>query len=310
MSHIFISYSHNDQEYADKLREALQNEGFEVWIDDRIDYGDEWPMIIQERLDACQAFILIASENSYKSKWVQKEVARAQRINKVFFPLLLSGQPWLTIESTQYVDVRNGFLPPERFYKRLAAISPRVRERTVIPEISTLPNPTISQQPDSRKLVKWAEFWNAKRKKVATRVGIGVGFFIIVATLLFALGSAVGFINTDNAVVAQSSTISNLITTTGSNNSSNTFSFSTDQPIYVRFNPNSRTQTVYEAKWYYVVELFGGRLNFLVTTITYSSAAGDSSVYFQLDYPAIPGLYRVDIYDHETLIGRRYFTAD
>ena len=89
MGHIFISYSHKDAAYVHSLREKLIFEGYEVWIDDRIDYGDEWPMVIQEHLDTCDAFILIATESAYKSRWVQKEVTRAQRINKPFFPLLL-----------------------------------------------------------------------------------------------------------------------------------------------------------------------------------------------------------------------------
>jgi len=125
MGHIFISYSHKDKDYVHKLQEALKSEGFDVWIDDRIDYGDEWPIVIQERLDACDAFILVATENSFKSKWVQKEVTRAQRINKPFFPLLLSGDTWLSIESTQYVDVKNQELPPKKFYERLAHVAPR-----------------------------------------------------------------------------------------------------------------------------------------------------------------------------------------
>lgn len=39
MSHIFISYSHKDSEYAHKLADALKEAGFEVWIDGRSDYG-------------------------------------------------------------------------------------------------------------------------------------------------------------------------------------------------------------------------------------------------------------------------------
>jgi hypothetical protein len=134
MGHIFISYSHKDKAYVHKLQEALQKEGFEVWVDDRIDYGDEWPMIIQESLDECMAFILVATQNSYKSKWVQKEVARAQRLNKPFFPLLFGGPIWLSIESTQYVDVRNGSLPPEKFYKRLEGVVSR--KKPVLPPAS------------------------------------------------------------------------------------------------------------------------------------------------------------------------------
>ena len=123
MGHIFISYSHEDKDYVHKLQDDLKKEGFHVWIDDRIDYGDEWPIVIQDQLDACDAMILVASESSYRSKWVQKEVTRAQRIGKPFFPLLLSGTPWLSIESTQYVDVTDRNMPPEKFYERLAHVT-------------------------------------------------------------------------------------------------------------------------------------------------------------------------------------------
>lgn len=310
MGHIFISYSHSDIEYAHKLQESLQNEGFDVWIDDRIDYGDEWPMVIQERLDTCQAFILIATENSYKSRWVQKEVARAQRINKVFFPLLLSGNPWLTIESTQYLDVRSGSLPPDRFYGRLAAVVPRIRERNAAADASTTSTSPIPETHVFREAAIRPKFWNAKRKRIAALIGTGTAFFVFAALLLFALGNVLGFINTDNTVIVQSPRISNLITTTDKNSDSNTFSFSKDQPIYVRFDLSSRLQSDYTTRWYYVVDLPGIKLNFLVKTLTYTTRASDGSLYFHMDNLTMPGSYRVDIYNNETLIGRRHFTAD
>lgn len=131
MGYIFISYSHKDKEYVHKLQKNLQDEGFEVWIDDRIDFGDEWPMVIQEKLDACDAFILVASENAYESKWVQKEVARAQRTNKPFFPILLNGDAWLSIESTQYADVRGNKPITEDFYVRLSNYAERKYSETL-----------------------------------------------------------------------------------------------------------------------------------------------------------------------------------
>ncbi len=125
MGHIFISYSHKDKDYVHKLQEELLKQSFNVWIDDRIDYGTRWPKVIQDHLDDCDAFIVIVSENSFESEWVQNEVTRAKRIGKPFFPLLLSGSPWLSIESTQYVDVTNKGLPPEKFYEHLALVTPR-----------------------------------------------------------------------------------------------------------------------------------------------------------------------------------------
>jgi hypothetical protein len=116
MSHIFISYSHKDNEYAHALAEHLQSMDFPVWIDDRIDYGSQWPGEIQKQLDACAAFILIMSPRSFASVWVQSELQRAKRKARPVFPFLLEGEEtWLSVESTQYYDVRNRNLPDHEF---------------------------------------------------------------------------------------------------------------------------------------------------------------------------------------------------
>jgi len=116
MGYIFISYSHKDKDYVHKLHEALSIEGFDVWIDDRIDYGHEWPKVIQEHLDSCEVFIVVMSGNSYASDMVQNEVIRAREKKKHVFTLLLEGDNWLIFQAKQYVDVRGGKLPPSQFY--------------------------------------------------------------------------------------------------------------------------------------------------------------------------------------------------
>jgi formylglycine-generating enzyme required for sulfatase activity len=127
MAHIFISYSHTDTDYAHALADNLQHVGFDVWIDARLDYGSTWPQEIQKQLDTCGAFILIMSPRSFESAWVQNELQRAKRKLKPIFPLLLEGdEPWLSVESTQYYDVRGRNLPDARFYsaiKRVMTIS-------------------------------------------------------------------------------------------------------------------------------------------------------------------------------------------
>jgi TIR domain-containing protein len=120
MSHIFVSYSHQDTIYAQKLVGKLQSDGFEVWIDERLDYGSQWPLELQQKLDTCSAFILLMSPRSYTSEWVQSELSRAKRKSKPIFPLLLDGdEPWLSVESIQYFDVRNENLPDSKFYTAL-----------------------------------------------------------------------------------------------------------------------------------------------------------------------------------------------
>jgi formylglycine-generating enzyme required for sulfatase activity len=124
MGHIFISYSHNDTDYAHRLADTLQAEGFDVWIDARIDYGSQWPLEIQKQLDSCDAFILIMTPRSFASEWVQSELQRAKRKLKPIIPLLLEGdEPWLSVESTQYYDVRGGKLPDTKFYSALRRVA-------------------------------------------------------------------------------------------------------------------------------------------------------------------------------------------
>lgn len=145
MGHIFISYSHKDTEYAHALAGDLQAHGLNVWIDERLDYGSQWPQEIQKQLDGCEAFILVMSSNSFASDWVQSELQRAKRKLKPIFPLLLEGnEPWLSVESTQYFDVRGGRLPDARFYsalKRVVTVSPHAQT------VASLPKPVRNTEP-------------------------------------------------------------------------------------------------------------------------------------------------------------------
>jgi len=125
MGHIFISYSHKDTDYAHQVASTLQNRGFNVWIDQRLDYGSQWPHEIQKQLDTCSAFIVIMTPRSFASDWVQNELQRAKRKSKTIFPLLLEGdEPWLSVESTQYYDVRDGQMPDARFFGALGRLVP------------------------------------------------------------------------------------------------------------------------------------------------------------------------------------------
>jgi hypothetical protein len=123
MGHIFISYSRTDTEYAHGLADVLQSKGLDVWIDARLDYGSQWPLELQKQLDSCAAFIVIMTPRSFASEWVQSELQRARRKLKPIFPLLLEGdEPWLSVESTQFYDVRGGKLPDARFYSALQRV--------------------------------------------------------------------------------------------------------------------------------------------------------------------------------------------
>ena len=125
MGHIFISYSHKDKEYVEKLAQKLIYEGFKVWIDHRIDYGSAWTNEIEQAINTCDAFIVAMSESSSQSAWVQREVIHAEKRKKPFFPLLLSGEAWFSLGNIQHVDVTDGSLPPKPYYRHLATVAER-----------------------------------------------------------------------------------------------------------------------------------------------------------------------------------------
>jgi TIR domain len=151
MGNIFISYSHQDSDYVNKLEEDLKEKGFEVWVDRQIRYGTQWSEEIEDHLDVCAAFIVVLSENSRKSRWVQNEVSYAQEIKKPIFPILLSGKPWLSLKSTQHVDVRdeNEKSLPSEFYESLSAVITRnPDDGPPPPEVDESPLPVITSVPN------------------------------------------------------------------------------------------------------------------------------------------------------------------
>jgi Tol biopolymer transport system component len=150
MSHVFISYSKKNQSYARQLAEKLKEEGFDVWIDDRIDYGDTWERVIFKAIDDCSAFLVIMTPESYESRWVLRECQHAENRNKPAFPVLRDGQVFPRYNSTQYVDVRSGQLPPPNFYDKLEkhVLRDVVPGSDVTEQLSTTPV-TINAEADA-----------------------------------------------------------------------------------------------------------------------------------------------------------------
>ena len=82
MADIFISYSHEDSKYTNKLVEALEQKWFSVWIDQRIDTGDRWFKRITQEIRNCSTFLVIMTPDAEQSEWVEREILVAQKHNK------------------------------------------------------------------------------------------------------------------------------------------------------------------------------------------------------------------------------------
>jgi tetratricopeptide (TPR) repeat protein len=117
--YVFISYARADQDYVDRLAEHLRTNGVTPWFDRETDYGEQWPEVIREHVDGCWAFVVVMSPASEKSKWVKREIVRAEQQAKATLPLLLDGLVFFELNTTQCEDVSDGRLPSPTFLKRL-----------------------------------------------------------------------------------------------------------------------------------------------------------------------------------------------
>jgi formylglycine-generating enzyme required for sulfatase activity len=142
MSYIFISYSKHNRDYVRKLADQLLKKGFDIWIDDRINYGADWELEIFKAIDECTAFVVIMTPDSYESRWVRRECHHAEKRNKPPFPVLLDGEEFPRYGPTQYVDVHGEILPPESFYEQLALYVPRKSVQGI--EVTAAETPDLS----------------------------------------------------------------------------------------------------------------------------------------------------------------------
>lgn len=154
MSHIFISYSRKDQSYARKLAENLRQRGFNIWIDDRIDYGERWLLTIVKAIENCAAFVVIMSPDSENSEWVEREILLAQREKKPIFPVLLAGREFALLITIQFADVRDNSFPKDDFYEHLRhVLHPQAKSGVfVAPMDNTLPLKPKEAQFERRKI--------------------------------------------------------------------------------------------------------------------------------------------------------------
>ena len=82
---VFISYSHRDKPIVDKIISQLEIDGHDVWVDSlKLFPGDNLQRKIQEGLETADAFVIVISENSFRSESVQHEISTIalQQISK------------------------------------------------------------------------------------------------------------------------------------------------------------------------------------------------------------------------------------
>src|SRR5215469_9798327 len=78
MSEIFISYARSTEGEARAIGEALRGLGYGVWRDDELPAHRAYSEVIEERLKAAKAVVVVWSAEAVKSHWVRAEADAAR----------------------------------------------------------------------------------------------------------------------------------------------------------------------------------------------------------------------------------------
>ena len=117
---IFFSYGHDEfEKLAQRLKEDLNAEGFEIWIDkDQIKGTADWEMAIEKGISSSDWLVLLMTEHSVRRPdgVCLDEVSYARYIGKQIAPIMIQDvQPPLCIARIQWIDMKN-FLKPGKAY--------------------------------------------------------------------------------------------------------------------------------------------------------------------------------------------------
>ena len=90
MKEIFISYSTNDLQQAETVRNVLEKNGLSCWMAPRdIPGGSNYTKEIPIAIRNCKVFVLVLSASAQSSQWVLKELDSAVNCGKVILPFML-----------------------------------------------------------------------------------------------------------------------------------------------------------------------------------------------------------------------------
>src|SRR3974390_1078778 len=92
MSDVFISYARQEEAKAKWIAEALRARGYGVWRDAETPDHRDYSEVIEERLRAAKAVVVVWSAEAVKSQWVRAEADLAREAGTLV-QLTLDGAP-------------------------------------------------------------------------------------------------------------------------------------------------------------------------------------------------------------------------
>jgi len=148
---IFISYSHKNKEFVDKLAIQLVARNVNIWLDRwELNLGDSLIDKVQDAVDGASALLVILSKESTSSEWCKKELSSGllrelEEKRVVVMPVLLEDCDIpIFARGKLYADFRSNFDDGLR---------------TVVEGIAKITNPYLSRAKEPEWYIDWSIDW-------------------------------------------------------------------------------------------------------------------------------------------------------
>jgi tetratricopeptide (TPR) repeat protein len=105
MVRVFLSYSRQDQTRAKAIATALERRGHEVWWDRHLEGGSRYATEIEGELKRADAIVVLWSQASVQSPWVQDEAAEGRNSGRLVPLVIDDSQPPLGFRQFQAIEL-------------------------------------------------------------------------------------------------------------------------------------------------------------------------------------------------------------
>jgi adenylate cyclase len=124
MAHVFLSYAREDADLAKRLAELIARAGHNVWWDRDIQGGSHFSSEIDKALQDADTVLVLWSEASVNSAWVQDEAAEGRDSGRLVPVVLNSVRPPLGFRQYQAIELGRwtGESEPDQLETLLRAI--------------------------------------------------------------------------------------------------------------------------------------------------------------------------------------------
>jgi adenylate cyclase len=106
MSDVFISYARSSEERAAQVEQGLCDAGYAVWRDSELPAHRSYAEVIEERLAAAKAVVVLWSAEAAKSQWVRAEADAARELGTLVQASVDGTAPPMPFNQVQCADLK------------------------------------------------------------------------------------------------------------------------------------------------------------------------------------------------------------